>query len=308
MSRLFLAICALVALPGWACSQDAGEEELKRLIARAEKADKTETLRHDVIAFQRKHLDGAVAVKAAGLLRDLASPPRLRSASFELHRGEVLGIGGLVGSGRSELVRALFGLAPSTGDVEVRGKKIINVSAAEQISNHVGYLSEDRKHEGLFLQLSVADNLTFTAPERISRGGWIDLRKQQSASDQIIGRLSIRSAQPNATVARLSGGNQQKVAVGRLLHQDPDILLLDEPTRGIDIRSKADIYREIRALADRGKAILMVSSYLPELMGVCDRIAVMTRGVLSPVRDVAAWTPHSIMEVAISEVASPEAC
>ena len=106
---------------------------------------------------------------------------------------------------------------------------------------------------------------------------------------------------------RLSGGNQQKVAFGRLLHQNADILLLDEPTRGIDIRSKADIYREIRSLADSGKSILMVSSYLPELLGVCDRIAVMCRGVLSPARDVAAWTPHSIMEAAISESTQQEA-
>ena len=110
-------------------------------------------------------------------------------------------------------------------------------------------------------------------------------------------------------MARLSGGNQQKVAFGRLLHQDPYILLLDEPTRGIDIRSKADIYREIRRLADSGKAILMVSSYLPELLGICDRIAVMNRGVLSPAREVSAWTPHSIMQAAIGETnPAAEAC
>ena len=121
--------------------------------------------------------------------------------------------------------------------------------------------------------------------------------------------LSIRSAKPTAPVARLSGGNQQKVAFGRLLHQDPDILLLDEPTRGIDIRSKSDIYREISCLADSGKAILMVSSYLPELLGICDRIAVMNRGVLSPAREVSAWTPQSIMEAAIGEnVPAAEAC
>jgi ribose transport system ATP-binding protein len=179
-------------------------------------------------------------------------------------------------------------------------------SSADQIGNSIGYLSEDRKHEGLFLQLSVADNLTATSAGRIATAGWIDLYQQQAVSDAIISNLNIRSARPAAPVARLSGGNQQKVAFGRLLHQDPDILLLDEPTRGIDIRSKSDIYREIRRLADSGKAILMVSSYLPELLGICDRIAVMNRGVLSPARDVSLWTPHSVMEAAIGE-AAPEA-
>lgn len=241
-------------------------------------------------------------------VRNLASPPKLRSASFELHRGEVLGIGGLVGSGRTELVRALFGLASSTGEIEVRGNEIRRPSAAHQIGNSVGYLSEDRKHEGLCLPLSVADNLTATGTNKISRQGWLDLRRQETISEQIISELNIRSARPSVPVARLSGGNQQKVAFGRLLHQDPDILLLDEPTRGIDIRSKADIYREIRRLAESGKAILMVSSYLPELLGICDRIAVMSRGVLSPARDTAAWTPHSIMESAISDTSCAEAC
>lgn len=235
-------------------------------------------------------------------VRNLASPPKVRSASFDLHRGEVLGIGGLVGSGRTELIRALFGLSPSSGEVELNGVRVSRrSSSAGQIRNSVGYLSEDRKHEGLYLQLSVADNLTATGTAKISKGGWIDPRKQYAASEKIINALSIRSAQPNAPVARLSGGNQQKVAFGRLLHQDPDVLLLDEPTRGIDIRSKADIYREIRRLADSGKAILMVSSYLPELLGICDRIAVMNRSVLSPAREASAWTPHSIMLAAIGE-------
>ena len=243
-------------------------------------------------------------------VRNLASPPKVKHASFELHRGEVLGIGGLVGSGRTELVRALFGLAPSTGEVELNGTRVSRKSSStDQIRNSVGYLSEDRKHEGLYLQLSVADNLTATGTEKIARSGWIDLRKQDAISGRIINTLSIRSAWPNVLVARLSGGNQQKVAFGRLLHQDPDILLLDEPTRGIDIRSKADIYREIRRLADSGKAILMVSSYLPELLGICDRIAVMNRGVLSPAREVSAWTPHSIMQAAIGETnPAAEAC
>jgi ribose transport system ATP-binding protein len=229
---------------------------------------------------------------------NLASPPKVKSATLELHRGEIFGIGGLVGSGRTELVRALFGLALSTGDIELHGKMVSRPVAADQIRNGVGYLSEDRKHEGLYLQLSIAENLTATAA--IARNGWIAEQEENKVSEQIIAALRIRSATPRSAVVRLSGGNQQKIAFGRLLHQDPDILLLDEPTRGIDIRSKTDIYREIRRLADSGKGILLVSSYLPELLGICDRVAVMNRGVLSPARATSAWTPHSIMDAAIS--------
>ncbi|MCU1286627.1 MAG: transporter related protein [Acidobacteriales bacterium] len=238
-------------------------------------------------------------------VRNLSFPPRLASASFDLYRGEVLGIGGLVGSGRTEMVRALFGLARASGTVKLSGREIrvSNVSSSEQIQNNFGYLSEDRKGEGLCLQMSIADNLTISRMSDFSRAGWIDAAKQKNASAKIIATLGIKTKSADTPALRLSGGNQQKVALGRLLHQNPDILLLDEPTRGVDIRSKSDIYKEIRALAAEGKAILMVSSYLPELLGICDRIAVMSRGRLSPARAVVSWTPQSIMEAAIGDAA-----
>ena len=238
---------------------------------------------------------------AAGELlavRSLASPPVLREASFELCRGEILGIGGLQGSGRSELVRALFGLADASGEVLLRGQAIaLRRDSAARIRSGFGYLSEDRKGEGLCLQLPLVDNVTLTHP--VARLGWLDCARQDSAARAIIERLSVRTPGPRAPVVRLSGGNQQKVALGRLLHQDPDVLLLDEPTRGIDVASKADIYRELRRLSGAGKGILMVSSYLPELLGVCDRIAVMSRGKLSPARPAAEWTAESVLHAAI---------
>jgi ribose transport system ATP-binding protein len=220
-------------------------------------------------------------------VRDLASPPRLHSASFDLRRGEILGIAGLIGSGRTDLVRTLFGLQRATAGriVTQRGT--------------LGYLSEDRKGEGLALSLSVADNVTLARLSACARGGWIRRTVQDAQTSSVMGRLRIKAAGPRVQVARLSGGNQQKAGVGRLLHQDPDILLLDEPARGIDIASKSDIYAEIAQLARDGKAVLMVSSYLPELLGVCDSIAVMSRGRLSPARPVAEWTADSIMEAAI---------
>jgi ribose transport system ATP-binding protein len=214
----------------------------------------------------------------------------LPNATFTLNRGEVLGIAGLIGSGRTELVRAIFGLTATTGTITLHGRGI-------------GYLSEDRKGEGLALQLPIADNVTLSRFDTCARGGWIDRVRQDRQTADVIQRLRIKAAGPRARVARLSGGNQQKVALGRLLHQDPDVLLLDEPTRGIDIGSKADVAREIAALAAAGKAILVVSSYLPELFAMCDRIAVMTRGVLSPARPVSEWTPESVMQTAIGSAA-----
>jgi ribose transport system ATP-binding protein len=249
-------------------------------------------------AEKRTKVAEPVALRVEGL----ASLPMLKSASFELRRGEVLGIAGLIGSGRSELIRSIFGLLRSKGVVEVRGKSAgAEFSPSEQIRQSVGYLSEDRKQEGLCLQMSVADNVTMTAPCVHGGSGWIDRTRQETSAERVISQLNIRSARPEAAVSRLSGGNQQKVAFGRLLHQEPDIFLLDEPTRGIDVRSKADIYRQIRALADNGKAVVMVSSYLPELMQVCDRIAVMSRGRLSAAKDVAEWNPQSIMQAAIGD-------
>ncbi|HXH92073.1 MAG TPA: sugar ABC transporter ATP-binding protein [Thermoanaerobaculia bacterium] len=231
-------------------------------------------------------------------VENLSAPPRLRVASFLLHRGEILGIAGLVGSGRSDLVRALFGLQRATGGiVRLRGKELKTL--AHQIRNGFGYLSEDRKGEGLALQLPIADNVTMSRFATCSRGGWIDRRQQNAQTDDVVTRLRVKAPGPRGIVGKLSGGNQQKVALARLLHQDPDTLLLDEPARGIDIGSKADIYREIARLASEGKGIVMVSSYLPELLSVCDSIAVMTRGRLSAAKPASEWTADTILQAAI---------
>ena len=219
-------------------------------------------------------------------VRNLVAPPRVHSATFDLRRGEILGIAGLIGSGRSELIRAIFGLLrTSGGEVLRRGT--------------IGYLSEDRKGEGLALQLSIADNVTMSRLGTCARAGWIDLRRQNAQSEEVMRRLRVKAAGPRSAVMRLSGGNQQKVALGRLLHQDADILLLDEPTRGIDVGSKADIFAEIAQLAREGKAIVVVSSYLPDLFAVCDRIAVMCRGRLSEAKATEEWTPDLVMQTAI---------
>ena len=232
---------------------------------------------------------------------DLAAPPAVKQASFRLHRGEILGIAGLMGSGRTEMVRALFGLAPVTsGRVRVAGRDArLGATPSVRIRERVGYLSEDRTGEGLALPMSLADNLTITRFGACSRGGWIGLGAQRKQARALVHDVGIKAQDPDQPVRTLSGGNQQKVALGRLLHQDAEILLLDEPTRGVDIGSKAQIYEIITAAARQGKAVLMVSSYLPELFGICDRIAVMSRGRLSPARPTREWTPELVLHAAI---------
>ena len=221
-------------------------------------------------------------------------------ADLTLHRGEVFGIAGLVGAGRTELLRAVFGLDPVRhGEVRVGGELATGASPARQIARGVGLLSEDRKAEGLALARSIEDNLTYSALRRDSRWGWVDLQGRRAKAMRWMETLRVKATGPGQPIGSLSGGNQQKVALARLLHQDAEVLLLDEPTRGIDVGSKAEIYRLIGEQAASGKAILMVSSYLPELMGICDRIAVMARGTLSEARNVEDWTEHAIMDLAV---------
>jgi ribose transport system ATP-binding protein len=222
-----------------------------------------------------------------------------RRADLVLHRGEILGIAGLIGAGRTELLRCIFGLdAVKDGQVRVGGMLAPRSSPRMRIAQGVGLLSEDRKAEGLALPRSIEDNLTYSSLGRHARWGWLDLKGRRLDARRWMEALKIKADGPGQSIGALSGGSQQKVALARLLHQDAEILLLDEPTRGIDVGSKAEIYRLIGEQAAAGKAVLMVSSYLPELLGICDRIAVMTRGVLSEARPVEAWTEHAIMSMA----------
>jgi len=222
-----------------------------------------------------------------------------QGASLTLRRGEILGIAGLVGAGRTELLRALFGLDPiKSGSVKLAGVIDHGQPPWIRLAQRVGLLSEARKEEGVALGLSVVDNLTLSGLAQMTRAGILDRGAQRTAAQRWIEALNVRTQDPMQPIAGLSGGNQQKVALARLLCCDADVLLLDEPTRGIDVGSKAEIYKLIGELAARGKAVLMCSSYLPELMGVCDRIAVMHRGKLSAAREVAQWSETAIMQAA----------
>ncbi len=222
--------------------------------------------------------------------RDLAGPRLPVSASLELCAGEVLGVAGLVGSGRTELLRAIFGLERVVrGELRVRAA-VGPASPTRRLAQGVGLVSEDRKREGLAGDLSVAENL------RLSKlPAWVWPARERAVARRLIERLGIKTSGPDQPVRALSGGNQQKVALGRLLNHDVDVALLDEPTRGIDVRSRADVYALIDELASQGKAVLVVSSQFSELLEICDRIAVMHRGRLGPAVPAVELTEHRLM-------------
>jgi len=238
-------------------------------------------------------------------LRGLAGEIKPRSVSLALREGEVLGVAGLIGAGRTETLRACFGLDHvAAGTVVVGSREATHSSPARRLDSGMALLSENRKEEGLLLNRSLADNLTMTHYRPISKFGFISSRAQRRVAEEWIERLEIRAQSSDQSAGELSGGNQQKIAIGRLLHHEAKILLFDEPTRGIDVGSKAQIYKLIDQLAAEGKAILFVSSYLPELLGVCDSIGVMARGVLSEVRPVNQWTEQGIIAAAIGQTVS----
>ncbi len=237
-------------------------------------------------------------------LERLSGHPVPMDVDLTLHRGEILGLAGLIGAGRTELVRTIFGLdAVRAGriSVAVAGSGWATDAGAaphRRLAQGIGMLSEDRKAEGLALPMSLADNITLSRLNRVGRWGWIRPARQKQAARRWIARLGIRARGPEQAVWSLSGGNQQKVAVARLLHHDADVLLLDEPTRGIDVGAKVEIFRLMGELAAAGKAILFVSSCLSELLGVCDRIGVMSRGRLVAVKDAREWSEQTIMAAA----------
>ena len=233
-------------------------------------------------------------------LKNLSGRSKPRSVSFTLREGEILGVAGLVGTGRTETLRACFGLDNvENGQVLVFQKAKTHSTPSSRLADGIGLLSENRKEEGLMLNRSLADNLTLTRFKPVSRLGFISARRQEECTREWMQRLDVRAQRPSQPISELSGGNQQKIALGRLLHHQAKILLLDEPTRGIDVGSKAQIYQLMGQLATEGKAVVFVSSYLPELLGVCDTIGVMCRGVLKEVRPASEWTEHSIITAAI---------
>ena len=200
----------------------------------------------------------------------------IKDISFELRGGEILGFAGLMGAGRTELMDAIFGLRDiSSGEIYVKGERVDNPRPQKMISKGIGYVTEDRKGNGLIMEMSVRDNVIISSLERLSKGGLINGKQAKVESEDYIGRLNIKTPTFDTNVNTLSGGNQQKTILAKWLMQGPDIIIFDEPTRGIDVGAKTEIYRLIVQLAEEGKGIIFISSEMPEVLGMSDRIIVL---------------------------------
>lgn len=232
-------------------------------------------------------------------VRGLSMGSRVRNVSFTLRRGEVLGIAGLVGAGRSELVETIFGMRrKSAGDILIGGKPVKLDTPAHAIAHKLALITEDRKFTGLNLDGSVAENITLVELKRLFPSGLIDHAKEKSIANRYIEELSIKTPGPEQLVANLSGGNQQKVVIAKWLVTEPDIIILDEPTRGIDVGAKRDIYLLIGEMVQAGKAVIVISSEIPEVMGLADRIIVMAEGRLTGEVERSAFSQERIMTYA----------
>jgi len=243
---------------------------------------------------------GAPLLRVNGL-----SSRKLKNISFELRAGEVLGVAGLVGAGRSSLGAALFGMHPiSSGAIEIGGRPYRPKCPAHAIRNGFGLQPEDRKTEGLMMQMSVLENSSLSILQRLQRFGFVRSAEERRVACAIHSEVRLKAASPDSAMGTLSGGNQQKVLLARWLLVDPAVLILDDPTRGIDIAAKRDIYELIEKFAGRRKGVILISSELPELMHCSHRIMVLCDGKCAGIRDARSTTPEEIMALATSPAAA----
>jgi rhamnose transport system ATP-binding protein len=224
----------------------------------------------------------------------------LHDISLSVRSGEILGVAGLVGSGRTELAESIFGLTPAeSGEIRLRGVSVPIPSPLAAIRLGIGYVPEDRRQHGVILNLPVAVNTSLANLKAVSRGGLIDATEEQKLAERYVEQLRIKTPSVHADLDMLSGGNQQKVALARWLAIEPSVLILDEPTQGVDVGSKSEIHRLMIDIAERGVAIIMISSELPEILGMSDRIAVMRAGAIAGVLSKAEATQHRILSLAL---------
>ncbi len=225
--------------------------------------------------------------------------PAVKNVSFALKKGEILGFAGLMGAGRTETARLIFGADAMTGgEIRVHGKKVVIKSPNDSVNCGIGYLSEDRKRYGLAVGLSVRENATLASLEDFTRLGLINDKKALSVTSDFVGKINIKTPSVNQLLKNLSGGNQQKVVIAKWLIRNCSILIFDEPTRGIDVGAKSEVYKLMNELVREGKSILMISSELPELLRMSDRIAVMCEGALTGIMDIKDASQEKILQLA----------
>lgn len=235
------------------------------------------------IAFEVKNLTGSA----------------FQDVSFKVRKGEILGFSGLMGAGRTEVMRSIFGLDKvKSGKIKLNGQALSISNPAQAIAQGIGFLTEDRKAEGLILDFSIKDNMTLPSTKDFVKHGLFDEKTSTIFVQQLIDRLRIKSGTPKMTVGQLSGGNQQKVVLAKWIGIAPKVLILDEPTRGVDVGAKREIYQLIDELAERGVPIILVSSDLPEILGVSDRIMVMHEGRIAGELSREEASQESVMQLA----------
>jgi rhamnose transport system ATP-binding protein len=226
----------------------------------------------------------------------------LRDVSFEVRAGEVFGLAGLVGAGRTELARVLFGLTPAdAGTITLRGETIRIRDPREAIAHGIAYVPEDRRRHGVILEMPIAANMTMAIHPRIFPGAWLRFDAERELAENYIRDLAVKTPSGELPGGALSGGNQQKVALARWLATEPRVLILDEPTQGVDVGAKAEIHKIIRRLAAEGLAVIMISSDLPEILGMSDRIGVMRGGTLTAILDGPSADAHNVMAAALGQ-------
>ena len=241
---------------------------------------------------------GEVLLEARGLTRS----GEFENVSFSLHRGEILGLAGLMGAGRTEVVEAIMGSRRlDSGEIYLKGKRIANRRPGDAIARGIIMVPEDRKRNGVALKLSVRDNILMSALRKCVKGGFIRARLEKAHCDEYISKLGIKVGSQSTVCANLSGGNQQKVVIARVLNADPDVIILDEPTRGIDVKTKADIHALMSELAGQGKAVLMISSEMAEVLGMSDRIVVLHEGKVTGTLDRSEAKASLVMQYAVGK-------
>jgi rhamnose transport system ATP-binding protein len=225
--------------------------------------------------------------------------------NLTVRAGEIVGLSGLVGAGRSEVARTIFGLTPAdAGEILVRGTRVHIESPADAIAQGIAYVPEDRRRHGVVLEMSVCENTTLAALENLTRHGTLDFRRERELTTEYTHRLGVKTASIRSLVSTLSGGNQQKVALSRWFVTKPRVLILDEPTQGIDVGAKSEIHELMMGLAEQGVAILMISSELPEILGMSDRIVVMQGGTIVGELDRSEATPERVLARALGHETS----
>ncbi|WP_236011365.1 sugar ABC transporter ATP-binding protein [Alicyclobacillus fructus] len=230
---------------------------------------------------------------------NLNAGSKCRNVSFDLRRGEILGVFGLVGSGRTEIMRALSGVEPRTsGDIFLDGEKVRIQTVQDAMSHGLYYLTEDRKEQGLFLKMSIRDNVAVTHLDALSKRGFLLRNRARELASTVMRDLRVKAKDDDQLVGSLSGGNQQKVMIGKWISRNPRVLILDEPTRGIDVGAKAEIHQLLRKLANDGIGVIVISSELPEIVGLSDRVLVVHNGTVAGVLDGSQLNDETIMEYA----------